>query len=102
MCSNCTYDGVRDPISRRYQLRRAAGLYWLIDMEQPGPAYIAPVPLNEEGAKLWEQIALGASLEDICTLFCKEYEIPLAQAQEDVNDFIEQLQAKGVDFGGFQ
>lgn len=102
MCGNCTHDGIRDPIGRRYQLRRAAGLYWLINMEQPGPAYIAPVPLNEEGAKLWERILLGTSIEDICTQFSEEYEIPLAQAREDVHDFIEQLQTKGVDFGGLQ
>ena len=84
----------------RYQLRHAAGLYWLIDMEPPGGAYVSPVPLNESGAKLWRMFESGASREEICKQLCAEYEIDLEQARSDVCDFMEQLQAIHVDLGG--
>ena len=84
----------------RYQLRHAAGLYWLIDMEQSGGAYISPVPLNDSGAKLWRMLESGASQAEICRRLCEDYEISMEQAQRDVRDFLEQLQAMRVDLGG--
>ena len=39
--------------SERYQIRQAAGMYWLLDMEQPGIPYRQPVLLNETGAAFW-------------------------------------------------
>lgn len=82
---------------RRYQLRRAAGLYWLIDMEQSGVPYISPVPLNEGGAKIWELIESGASVADISGRLSDMYGIAPAQARRDVTDFIEQLRSKRID-----
>ena len=35
-----------------YQLRYAAGIYWLLDMSQPGYPYRKPLPLNEMGAAI--------------------------------------------------
>ena len=32
---------------RRYQLRHAAGRYWLLDMQQEGLVYHKPIELNE-------------------------------------------------------
>ena len=83
----------------RYQLRHAAGLYWLIDMVQPEKDYIRPVPLNDVGAKLWRMIDSGTSIEKISEQLSAEYEISTEQAQSDVHDFIEQLQAMHVDLG---
>ena len=84
----------------RYQLRHAAGLYWLIDLEQPGGAYVNPIPLNDSGARLWRLIDSGASQEEICRRLCEEYGISAEQAQSDVREFIEQLQSMRVDLGG--
>ena len=86
----------------RYQLRHAAGLYWLIDMEQPGGSYTSPVPLNEIGAMLWRTIDSGASFEELCAQLCAEYEIPMEQARSDARSFIEQLQTLRVDLGGLK
>ena len=83
----------------RYQLRYAAGLYWLIDMEQSGDSYISPVPLNESGAKLWRMIGSGTSRAEICRQLCAEYEISEEQALSDLHDFIGQLQTQRVDIG---
>ena len=94
------YNGSEKGVGGRYQLRYAAGLYWLIDMEQSGEAYIRPVPLNEGGAKLWRMIAGGASLEEICGQLCAEYEISMEEARSDTRDFLQQLQTMHIEFGG--
>ena len=91
-----------DGLTGRYQLRRAAGLYWLIDMEQSGTSYTSPVPLNEGGAKIWRMIESGTPVANICERLSEEYGIPLEQAREDVRDFIEQIQTKHVDVGGLK
>ena len=94
------YHSGGDQRAGRYQLRHAAGLYWLIDMEQSGGAYISPVPLNDVGAKLWRMFAGGASRSEICRRLCEEYEVSMEQARRDVDDFMEQLQTRHVDLGG--
>ena len=35
-----------------YQLREAAGTFWLIDMAQSGEDFVVPLQLNETGAAL--------------------------------------------------
>lgn len=87
---------------RKYQLRYAAGLYWLIDMEQSGVPYISPVPLNEVGSKIWELIDRELSIAEICEQLSSIYAIPLAQAQKDVSDFIDQLRSKHIDLEGLE
>lgn len=40
---------------RHYQLRHAAGRYWLLDMQQEGLDYRKPVVLNECAAFIWKR-----------------------------------------------
>ena len=94
------YPGSEEQTVGRYQLRYAAGLYWLIDMEQSEGAYISPVPLNDAGAKLWRLLERGVSGEEICRRLCAEHGISEEQARRDLRDFIEQLQTMHVDLGG--
>lgn len=95
-------DRAADRPGRRYQLRYAAGIYWLVDTEQPGDTYTPPVLLNEGGAKLWSMLENGTSLTEICEQFSREYDIPPEQAGEDVRDFITQLRSKRIDLGGLE
>lgn len=92
----------RCPSGRRYQLRHAAGLYWLIDMGQSGASYISPVPLNECGAKIWELAESGISMEDICEQISNMYEVSLEQAHRDVDEFIDQLRSRHIDLEGLE
>lgn len=99
------YDKEYDQASQRYQLRYAAGLYWLLDMEQPGVPYISPVPMNEIGAGIWRMIESGMGQEEIGRKLSEKYEISSEQAQRaqrDIDDFIKQLQNKKVVLGGRQ
>ena len=92
-----SYPGNGEQIGAKYQLRYAAGLYWLIDMKQSGAGYISPVPLNESGAKLWRMIEDGIPQTEICRQLCEEYEISMEEARGDLQDFVRQLQTMRVD-----
>ena len=94
------YDCDGSKPAHKYQLRYAAGLYWLIDMEQSGTSYIKPVPLNKGGAQIWKLIESGMSEAEVCRSLCDEFGISDEQAQRDLNDFVSQLKAQNVDFGG--
>ena len=85
---------------RKFQLRHAAGLYWLLDMEQSDASYISPLPLNEGGAQILQMLAGGMSEDEVSGQLCEKYGIPPEEAQKDVHDFVMQLKAKKFDFGG--
>ena len=55
----------------RYQLRRAAGRYWLLDMEQEGVPYRRPLCMNEMGAAVWELLVRGLDREGIVEELCR-------------------------------
>lgn len=79
-----------------YQLRKAAGTYWLLDMGQTGPAYTKPVPLNESGAEIWKMLEEGKSPEQMAEVFAEDYEITYEEALLDIRQFIRQLERQGV------
>lgn len=85
-----------DRRQKRYQLRKAAGKYWLLDMEQTLDAYKQPIPFNEVGARIWELLSENYSIEGIVEILSKEYEATKAEIQPDVEDFLDQLKQKGI------
>lgn len=76
-----------------YQLRKAAGRYWLLDMGQPGFPYRKPVVLNEGGAFIWQGYAGGMSAEEIAGEMSSRYKIPFKEARHDVTQFLDSLAA---------
>ena len=101
MQNGCAHDE-GEKFEPKYQLRYAAGLYWLLDMQQSGAAYIQPVPLNAGGAQLWRMLERGMSEAEMCKWLCEEYGLPPEQAQGDVRDFLAQLKTQKVDLGGME
>lgn len=81
---------------KRYQLRYAAGLYWLLDMEQTGEIYKKPVTMNECGAYIWQNYIESASEEEIANMLHIRYNIPCEEALEDIREFIKQLKKQGI------
>jgi hypothetical protein len=71
-----------------YQLRYAAGRYWLLDMRQRGSEYHRPLCFNESGAYLWELFAKGMTKEQIAAQLCEEFELEEGQALQDVEEFL--------------
>ncbi|MCD8346972.1 MAG: PqqD family protein [Lachnospiraceae bacterium] len=84
------------PQKERYQLRHAAGIYWLLDMEQSGMPYVKPVPMNEMGAAIWKMLRQGMDLDEIAEKLSETYEIPAKQAREDAGAFLAELRKQGV------
>ena len=67
-------------MKERYQLRQAAGAYWLLDMEQ-GEQYKKPFMLNECGAYIYRAYISGMSEDEIMQAFAKEYGLSFSCAQ---------------------
>ena len=76
---------------QRYQLRFAAGSYWLLDMKQEGMAYQKPLMLNETAAGIWKRYVAGENRESIVQWLQREYAIDKPDAEEDVKNFLHQL-----------
>lgn len=79
-----------------YQLRYAAGCFYLLDTEQPGMPYKQPMELNEIGAEIWQMMAKGDTAEQIVQKLSKEYDAPEADILEDVLQFQKSLISYGV------
>ena len=83
-------------LAKGYQLRAAAGEYWLLNMEQKGVPYQSPLSINSVGAELWKQLQAGKSTESIVTELSEQYEISKENIQEDVLAFLDQLKTLGI------
>ena len=81
---------------RHYQLRHAAGRYWLLDMQQEGLDYRKPVVLNECAAFIWKRNDQGEPQEQIAQELQKTYGISMEQAREDTQQFIQSLKEQGL------
>ena len=80
-----------------YQLRYAAGQYWLLDMQQTGMPYKCPMSMNSMGAEIWRMLERGLSCEEIATDFSKEYDVAEEEMREDIIQFKKQLILYGVE-----
>lgn len=80
----------------RYQMRHAAGVCWLLDMEQPGYPYKKPVPLNEQGAQIWEMTVRGMDIGEISGKLAEWYGVSSEEIRSDVREFYEQLGRQGI------
>lgn len=81
----------------KYQLRQAAGMYWLLDMSQKGLEYKKPVCMNETGAYLWELIRNGYSKEMVIKHLCEEFGLNQDEASEDVEGYYNTLLQHGIE-----
>lgn len=82
----------------KYQLREAAGFWWLIDMTQTGEDFAAPLQLNETGAMLFRGLCEGLDEEELADRLASGYGLLVKEAREDVAAFAAQLAANGIRF----
>ena len=82
--------------SERYQIRQAAGMYWLLDMEQPGIPNRQPVLLNETGAAFWKLLAQGKPEDEVASVIASEYGVSREEIRQDVEQFLQKLRSQGV------
>ncbi|MCD7836246.1 MAG: PqqD family protein [Lachnospiraceae bacterium] len=79
-----------------YILRKAAGLYWLIDIGQAGMPYKKPLPMNEAGARIFALMQKGIEHERIADFICSEYDADKETALADIKEFELQLKSAGI------
>ena len=82
--------------TKRYQLRHAAGQFWLLDMQQEPEKYRAPVAMNETGAMILEHYWKRNDPMDAARALSETYEISLEEALPDVKAFLEELRRQGI------
>mgnify|MGYP002517698684 CR=1 FL=1 len=75
-----------------YQLREAAGVFWLLHMTQTGFPFEKPLVMNACGALIWDCYAKGYPVDKISHIVQETYDIPEKQAKEDTQEFIRQLE----------
>lgn len=80
-----------------YQLREAAGSFWLMNTEQIGLPFEQPLMLNACGAMIWKEYAAGKTQAEIAARLQRVYELDADAAAADVRDFLEQLNGQGIE-----
>lgn len=84
-------------LNQKYRLRQAAGIYWILDIEQPGVPYREPLAVNAVGARIWELILEGQDRDQVAEVLCREYDIGKQQVLLDIEKFEEQLRTQGIE-----
>lgn len=81
----------RKKLKERFQIRQAAGEYWLLDMQQDGRNYKRPIRLNQMGAEVVRLLLEQKSREEIAELLGKQYGVESKVILDDMEDFFNQL-----------
>lgn len=82
---------------KRYQLRYAAGTYWLSDTKPEGRAVPRPFELNETAAEIWKMLENKKSAEEIAVVFSEGNEEEEKEIQKDIEGFIQELRKNNID-----
>ena len=72
-------------------MRKAAGLYWLLDLQQSGEQYIPPLAMNEMGAEIFKMQQAGEDAETIVRSLCERYDADENMIRKDVMSFLGKL-----------
>ncbi|MGN0361449.1 MAG: PqqD family protein [Bilifractor sp.] len=82
----------------RYLLRYLAGRYFLIQVGQVSPDYIAPLEMDDAGAEFWKMMMkYPDQLQDVAEALALKYDADLSAVYKDAATFREQI---SVHFGG--
>jgi hypothetical protein len=77
-------------------LREIAGSWIIVPVAEMVVEFNGLMNLNETGAFLWKKLAEGAELEELVQSMLSEYDIDEQTARADIQEFIGQLQEKGL------
>ena len=82
-------------MDKRFVLRHAAGIYWLIDLKQDLSEYKEPKSFNEEGATVLRLLEEGKSAKQIAETITDRYGSKPEEALEDILSFELELMEYG-------
>ena len=78
-----------------FSLRKIAGMWVVLPLGARTLDFTGVLTLNETGRMLWELLAEGSNRPELAEALVSEYDIPIEQAQADVNEFLESLVSAG-------
>lgn len=79
-----------------FMLREIAGTWVVVPLGQRVVEFNGLMTLSESGALLWRRLEGGAKVEELVNAILEEYEVDIATANADVNDFISEIDKKGL------
>ena len=82
----------------RYVIRKAAGLYWLIDTCQEENPCRMPLSMNEAGADICRRLLRGMDEEETADELSALYEADRAEIMSDIKEFVRLLDEYGVEY----
>lgn len=82
----------------KYQLRKVAGVSWLLDVSQEGIDYRKPLPLNETASIIWTMLTEGKDKYEIAEYLCEGDMELKNEIVNDIDDFIAQMDSAGVNY----
>ncbi len=77
-------------------LREIAGSWIIVPVAEMVVEFNGLMNLNETGAFLWKRLTEGADIDNLIASLLSEYEIDEETARADVQEFVDQLQEKGL------
>lgn len=83
-------------IKEGFMLREIAGTWVVVPLGQRVVEFNGLMTLSESGALLWRSLEAGAEFEELVNAILEEYEVDIATAKADVNDFISEIDKKGL------
>lgn len=82
-------------MDKRFVIRHAAGMYWLIDLKQNPAEYKEPMSFSEAGATVLRLLKEGKSAKQIAGIIHDRYGSKPEEALEDILSFELQLMEYG-------
>lgn len=79
-----------------FMLREIAGTWVVVPIGKSVVEFNGLMTLSESGALLWKRLECGAELDELVEAILHEYEIDEATARSDVDDFISEINRKGL------
>ena len=81
----------------KYQVRKAAGMYWLTDIANRNSLeFKKPMAMNESGFEMWQRLVEGKGEEDTAKELAQIYDIDCGDIIEDVKIFKKTLLDNGI------
>ena len=79
-----------------YSAQTISGTTVIIPVSEKCPKFNGMMKLEGIGAFLWNEFEKGISLEDVCHLVVKKYEVSYETAYADAEAFVNQLVKNGL------
>lgn len=78
-----------------FVLRQVAGSWVIVAVGARCVDFDGMLTLNESGAALWRLLEAGSDRQRLIQSLTEEYEVPEAQAGQDVDEFLDVLRGAG-------